>query len=1205
MEACTTSKPPTYINPGNRKEMRLNGINEILQRNRMLSVMASTGLTLSAPQEAGKWSLWALTVSSGGLRFSPPIQVQVFRPLQVEFHLPPSLRVRETLEVDIKIGNNINSCMDVTALLALSEGAQFLSNGLLYVTERLRLGPHGATSLVVRLLVTSPGRKNMTVEVNGYTSSSCEGTDRISNSTLTGAVVRSATVKVYPEGIVKTDTESAYFCANENLIVSTIDNYKYEWIVAPRNRQSIIIETKAGRSKNIGPLHIVLGESKTKTDRMYRITIGDAENSNTHIGRGKHGTISTCNVSFSGYGIQLTSIETPGILSEDEWKTFWITWERNTISFGNGSVPYNNTLLKWRMDKKIKIQQLGFASSWGTPAEFRIWNFNEESGFSQVLHLDTPKSVVPGSEYGELVVAGGLALPAISKSIEGGGLTGALASLSPLLTLQHLGRRANETERLQILETLPGSIQSILSYRKVDNSFSEHQMLGSHRVTVSILEALTRVQPYFSVDPDLIQAIKRWVQLRQEDDGRFTPLDADVKLAASYGFNPSRRNLTSDSATFDNIVEITAETVIALYEIGIESDADSDTLQKAKIFLENSLPNVESPETISAVTLALVLVRSATAAWAIEKLRNASTTEDGEFGWPHFMPRRDAANWLYESEAGKTLKEPLVATVDEYKASLYALTTFCLIGDLKAAESVARFLFYRSHMLDKHHELLYPAVKAFSQYDTLAKDRHRSLTISLATSGMELTDTLELNSEKSPQMLFLPSLPTKVFVYATGAGCATIQGRTTFSTYSTKSKTDLLELWSGVIEEILPDRSSVEEIEGKLPMLKLKICFKWKGNKPSPILRLEVTLFSGFELTTTPPQLLNPPQEMAEMQHNYHTNKLWFIFANVSTTCPICVQFVARSAFVITSLRPGYSKIYPASREDLAVETFFHAQIKSNLLKSVTADDMITWFGRNGTSNKDALDVPEECKMKDTDAVEKIVSSSTNKPKVLQKLTLDLTAHSSNISKSILSPTVEVNILKIADPSEITIEEVSPPQSTSLEPIAIEDLGAIEENIIPLGDQDERIEFPTIISTTFSPSNKTGDSININTENVSFLTSSMTESTTLKTVEVEERSKVNEDTTEAFKEPVAIKHKVVIKHVNKEDIHDIPKKYSKNHDEDTEVITFGPEIKNDQYILLDKKALWGMLKEVVDDEFKEKTSSKIVDGQKLRSQGFT
>lgn len=78
-------------------------------------------------------------------------------------------------------------------------------------------------------------------------------------------------------------------------------------------------------------------------------------------------------------------------------------------------------------------------------------------------------------------------------------------------------------------------------------------------------------------------------------------------------------------------------------------------------------------------------------------------------------------------------------------------------------------------MLDKHPELLYPAMKAFAQYDSLLNNRHRSLTISLATSGMELTDTLELKAGQRSHVLHLPSLPTKVFVYATGAGCATIQ----------------------------------------------------------------------------------------------------------------------------------------------------------------------------------------------------------------------------------------------------------------------------------------------------------------------------------------------------------------------------------------------------------------------------------------------
>lgn len=54
------------------------------------------------------------------------------------------------------------------------------------------------------------------MEVNGYTSPSCDGSDKSGNTSLAGAVLRSATINVYPEGVVRTDTESAYFCANGN-----------------------------------------------------------------------------------------------------------------------------------------------------------------------------------------------------------------------------------------------------------------------------------------------------------------------------------------------------------------------------------------------------------------------------------------------------------------------------------------------------------------------------------------------------------------------------------------------------------------------------------------------------------------------------------------------------------------------------------------------------------------------------------------------------------------------------------------------------------------------------------------------------------------------------------------------------------------------------------------------------------------------------
>lgn len=58
------------------------------------------------------------------------------------------------------------------------------------------------------------------------------------------------------------------------------------------------------------------------------------------------------------------------------------------------------------------------------------------------------------------------------------------------------------------------------------------------------------------------------------------------------------------------------------------------------------------------------------------------------------------------------------------------------------------------------------------------------------------------------------------------------------------------------------------------------------------------------------------------------------------------MTYEIRSKFVITSLRPAFAKIYPSTRPDLAVETFFHARPGSPLLRGITDDDFITWFAK-------------------------------------------------------------------------------------------------------------------------------------------------------------------------------------------------------------------------------------------------------------------
>lgn len=88
-----------------------------------------------------------------------------------------------------------------------------------------------------------------------------------------------------------------------------------------------------------------------------------------------------------------------------------------------------------------------------------MWNYNDEAGFSQVLHLDVPRSGVPGSENGLLVISGGLALPSAEHfKRQTTSLQGAIASLTPLLLLEYLGTKANESMRQYALTNLPGHV---------------------------------------------------------------------------------------------------------------------------------------------------------------------------------------------------------------------------------------------------------------------------------------------------------------------------------------------------------------------------------------------------------------------------------------------------------------------------------------------------------------------------------------------------------------------------------------------------------------------------------------------------------------------------------------------------------------------------------------------------------------------------
>lgn len=92
---------------------------------------------------------------------------------------------------------------------------------------------------------------------------------------------------------------------------------------------------------------------------------------------------------------------------------------------------------------------------------FRVWSFDEKDGTSEILDLDRIKDAVTDSQRGDLTFVGGLAIPRISK-IDGGGLVGALASLTPLLTVRELDiTEPNDHLRLDVVQALPEIVSSI------------------------------------------------------------------------------------------------------------------------------------------------------------------------------------------------------------------------------------------------------------------------------------------------------------------------------------------------------------------------------------------------------------------------------------------------------------------------------------------------------------------------------------------------------------------------------------------------------------------------------------------------------------------------------------------------------------------------------------------------------------------------
>lgn len=115
--------------------------------------------------------------------------------------------------------------------------------------------------------------------------------------------------------------------------------------------------------------------------------------------------------------------------------------------------------------------------------------------------------------------------------------------------------------------------------------------------------------------------------MRQNSDGSFTPFAADKEVdyypvditksngtakevdVNEYYYYDKDGNMTQEEIDWERRVEVTAETLVALLEVGVENQVDADVAKKSQSYLEHNLHNLTSPAALAATVLALVLAR--------------------------------------------------------------------------------------------------------------------------------------------------------------------------------------------------------------------------------------------------------------------------------------------------------------------------------------------------------------------------------------------------------------------------------------------------------------------------------------------------------------------------------------------------------------------------------------------------------------------
>ncbi|KAM4574402.1 C3 and PZP-like alpha-2-macroglobulin domain-containing protein 8 isoform 2-T2 [Fundulus diaphanus] len=921
-------------------------------------------LQLDVPDSITTWVTEAVGLSEEkGLGLAERTELRTFKPFFVDFTLPYSLIRGEQTKVPLTVYNYLPTCSEVHVKVSVPKGIKFIGHpGKHHLTRKKCVAPGEAIPTSVVLSFTELGSANITARAIAYSSPSCCSDGIVAGKTSnyaderripTGLDYVRRTVLVEPEGLSREYTYSVFFCPNERIHISTPNKYEYQYVKKPSKMKQFEVAVKTHNDA-----HIALSASPHDSADMLEIVLGGRQNTRSWISLGKMGD-------------PLVSVSTPGMLSWDEFRSFWISWRGGVVQVGHGLYPSNESIiLQWAGHFPGQVQHIGFSTGWGSVGEFKIWKKEDsDDDHNEAFTLGVPHNMVPGSERATAFMIGDVMGPTLNNLDKllrlpfGCGEQNMIHFAPNVFVLKYLqktGQLSPEVET-EATDYLLQGYQRQLTYKRQDGSYSafgERDSSGSMWLTAFVLKSFAQSRGFIFIDPEELRAAKSWLIKHQREDGSFPAMGRILNKDLQGGIHGK--------------ISLTAYVVAALLETGIATEQEKVAVAKAKDFLESNMYSANDPYTTALSAYALSLLRSVYAPLALRRLNHMAITQDGLTHWSLTGSTVTDEDTFMGFSDGPS--QSVVSA--EVEMTAYGLLTYTILGDVASALPVVKWLSQQRNALGGFSSTqdTCVALHALSEYAILSYIGGVNLTVSLASTNLDFQEAFELNrdNKKLLQRAKIPSIPTGLFVSAKGEGCCLMQIDVSYNVPDPVAKpafqlkVDLKE----PLQERRPQPSSSSSTsrhstsrsrsradnrselsrKRRAPIddddpaghrdklnfhISLEICARWLHSGSSNMAVIEVPMISGFKADVESLERLMMNKRVGLKRYELNGRKVLFYFDEIPSQCMTCVAFQAIREYIVGKTAPVPVKIYDYYEPAFEATRFYNVSESSLLAREL------------------------------------------------------------------------------------------------------------------------------------------------------------------------------------------------------------------------------------------------------------------------------